>query len=84
MARIDQKTMRIVHSLSIAAFLGLASYLQMEQTVTLEADGSGKLTFEVTARIRAEDIKTPEDLVRRLAPRFEVIFDASGCQLPLA
>jgi len=38
---------------------------------------------EATARIRAEDIKTPEDLVRRLAPRFEVIFDATGCTLPL-
>jgi hypothetical protein len=39
---------------------------------------------EVTARITAEQIKTPEDLVRRLAPRFEVIFDAAGCSLPLA
>lgn len=34
---------------------------------------------EVTAVVKAEQIKTPEDLVRRLAPRFEVIFDASGC-----
>lgn len=38
---------------------------------------------EVTARITAEQIKTPQDLVRRLAPRFEVIFDATGCKLPL-
>ncbi len=38
---------------------------------------------EVTARITAADIQTPEDLVRRLAPRFEVIFDATGCKLPL-
>ncbi len=38
---------------------------------------------QVTARVTAEQIKTPEDLVRRLAPRFEVIFDASGCKLPL-
>jgi hypothetical protein len=38
---------------------------------------------EVTARITAEQIKTPSDLVRRLAPRFEVIFDATGCSLPL-
>jgi hypothetical protein len=38
---------------------------------------------EVTARITAEQIKTPQDLVRRLAPRFEVIFDAKGCKLPL-
>jgi hypothetical protein len=38
---------------------------------------------EVTATITAEQIKTPQDLVRRLAPRFEVIFDASGCSLPL-
>jgi hypothetical protein len=38
---------------------------------------------EVTARITAQQIQTPEDLVRRLAPRFEVIFDATGCKLPL-
>jgi hypothetical protein len=38
---------------------------------------------EVTATITAEQIKTPQDLVRRLAPRFEVVFDASGCSLPL-
>ena len=38
---------------------------------------------EVTARITGAQIKTPEDLVRRLAPRFEVIFDATGCKLPL-
>lgn len=34
---------------------------------------------EVTARITAGQIRTPEDLVRRLAPRFQVVFDASGC-----
>lgn len=50
MPRVDQKILRIVHSLSIAAFLGLASCLQMEQTVTLSADGSGKLTFAMTMR----------------------------------
>ena len=38
---------------------------------------------EVVARVTAEQIKTPQDLVRRLAPRFEVIFDASACKLPL-
>lgn len=38
---------------------------------------------EVTARIRAEQLRTPEDLIRWLAPRFEVIFDATGCKLPL-
>lgn len=38
---------------------------------------------EVTARIAAEQIKTPQDLVRRLAPRFEVVFDGKGCKLPL-
>lgn len=38
---------------------------------------------EVTARITGAQIQTPEDLVRRLAPRFEVIFDATGCKLPL-
>jgi len=38
---------------------------------------------EVTAHITADQIKTPQDLVRRLAPRFEVIFDATGCKLPL-
>jgi hypothetical protein len=38
---------------------------------------------EVTARITAAQIATPQDLVRRLAPRFEVVFDATGCSLPL-
>jgi hypothetical protein len=36
---------------------------------------------EVTAQITADQIKTPKDLVRRLAPRFEVIFDARGTKL---
>ncbi|HEX5054330.1 MAG TPA: hypothetical protein VFZ65_21305 [Planctomycetota bacterium] len=38
---------------------------------------------EVEARITAAKIQTPGDLVRWLAPRFEVIFDATGCKLPL-
>lgn len=38
---------------------------------------------EVTARVTADQIKTPQDLVRRLAPRFEVIFDATGTKLTL-
>lgn len=37
---------------------------------------------EVTARITAEKLRTPEELIRWLAPRFEVIFDATGCKLP--
>lgn len=46
-------------------------------TRTLELTGEN----EVTARITAEQIATPEDLVRRLAPRFEVVIDGSGCTL---
>lgn len=38
---------------------------------------------EVVARVTADQIKSPQDLVRRLAPRFEVVFDATGCSLPL-
>jgi hypothetical protein len=38
---------------------------------------------EVTATITAEQIQTPEDLVRRLAPRFEVVFDAKDCKFGL-
>ncbi|MCA8964405.1 MAG: hypothetical protein H6838_03510 [Planctomycetes bacterium] len=38
---------------------------------------------EVVAHVTAADIRTPENLVRWLAPRFEVIFDAAGCKLPL-
>lgn len=38
---------------------------------------------EVTATITAEQIQTPEDLVRRLAPRFELVFDAKDCRLGL-
>lgn len=36
---------------------------------------------EVTARVTAKQIKTPKDLVRRLAPRYQVIFDATGTTL---
>ena len=36
---------------------------------------------EVVARVEADQIKTPADLIRRLAPRFEVIFDARGTAL---
>jgi hypothetical protein len=38
---------------------------------------------EVTATIAAAQIQTPEDLIRRLAPRFEVIFISKDCKLPL-
>jgi hypothetical protein len=38
---------------------------------------------EVTARVAAAQLATPQELVRRLAPRFEVIFDATGCSLDL-
>jgi hypothetical protein len=38
---------------------------------------------QVTARIKAEQIETPADLVRRLAPRFEVVIEGQGCTLPL-
>ncbi len=38
---------------------------------------------EVTVHVTAATVRTPEDLVRWLAPRFELIFDASGCSLPL-
>jgi len=36
---------------------------------------------EVTAKVTAEQIKTPKDLVRRLAPRYEVFFDVRGTAL---
>ncbi|MSR39453.1 MAG: hypothetical protein EXS02_11540 [Planctomycetes bacterium] len=52
----------------------------IEFTRNLELTGP----CEVTARITAEQIKTPEDLVRRLAPRFELIFDSSSCTFPVA
>ena len=37
---------------------------------------------EVTAHLTSARIETAHDLVRWLAPRFEVIFDAKGCTLP--
>jgi hypothetical protein len=37
----------------------------------------------VTARVKAAQIETPADLVRRLAPRFEMVIEAPGCTLPL-
>ena len=33
----------------------------------------------VTARVTAEGIDRPEDLIKLLAPRYEVIFDARDC-----
>jgi len=36
---------------------------------------------EVVARVTSAQIKTPQDLVRRLAPRYVVVFDASGTTL---
>ena len=38
---------------------------------------------EVVAKVTAAQIRTPEDLVRRLAPRFQVVFDARGCTIPI-
>lgn len=35
---------------------------------------------EVSAHVTFADIRTPQDLLRRMAPRFEVIFDAKGCR----
>lgn len=35
---------------------------------------------EVTAKITADQILTPEDLVRRLAPRYQAVFDAHECK----
>jgi hypothetical protein len=34
---------------------------------------------EVTARVTAAQIQTPADLMRRLAPRFQAVFDARDC-----
>ena len=38
---------------------------------------------EVVAHITAEDLRSPQDLMRRLAPRYQVIFAAGGCSIPL-
>lgn len=51
----------------------------LQWTRTLERTGD----CEVLAKVSAAEIKTPEDLVRKLAPRFEVVIDASGLKLPL-
>lgn len=37
----------------------------------------------VTARVRAEDIRTPGDLVLALAPRYEVLIDGQACTFAL-
>ncbi len=47
----------------------------LRYTANLEQTGE----CEVTAKITAEQIKTPEDLVRRLAPRYQAVFDAREC-----
>ena len=41
----------------------------------LEKDGPRR----VTARVTEKGIERPEDLIKLLAPRYEVIFDARGC-----
>jgi len=51
----------------------------IEYTRNLELTGER----EVTAHVTAEQLRTPEDLVRRLAPRFEVVFDSSACKFPV-
>lgn len=51
----------------------------LQWTRNLEKTGE----CEVTARITAEQIATPADLVRRLAPRFQVVFDAAGTTFPV-
>jgi hypothetical protein len=51
----------------------------LRMTRNLEQTGERR----VTARIKAEQIETPADLVRRLAPRFEVVIEGQGCTLPL-
>lgn len=51
--------------------------LQWTKTLERSADR------EVTAAVKAEQIRTPEDLVRRLAPRYEVVIDGTGITLPL-
>ncbi len=38
---------------------------------------------QVTARVKAAQLATPADLVRWLAPRFEVVIEGTGCTLPL-
>lgn len=45
---------------------------------TANLDQTGEC--EVTAKITAEQIRTPEDLVRRLAPRFQAVFEAKDCK----
>jgi len=40
-------------------------------------------TDAVTARVRAEDIRTPSDLVLALAPRYEVLVDGRQCTFAL-
>jgi hypothetical protein len=51
----------------------------LQWTKTVERTGD----CEVVATVRAEHLRTPEDLVRKLAPRYEVVIDGSGVTLPL-
>jgi hypothetical protein len=51
----------------------------LQWTKTVERTGDQ----EVVATVKAEQIKTPEDLVRKLAPRYEVVIDGTGVTLPL-
>ena len=39
---------------------------------------------EVTARVNSAQIRTPEDLVRRLAPRYQVVFSAEDCTIEVS
>ncbi|GAB4153361.1 MAG: hypothetical protein Fur0037_22200 [Planctomycetota bacterium] len=51
----------------------------LKWTRTVERTGENRVSVAVTS----ESIKTPEDLVRRLAPRYEVVIDGRGLSLPL-
>jgi hypothetical protein len=35
----------------------------------------------VVASIQGKDIRTPQDLIRRLAPRYQVVFAGKGCSI---
>ena len=50
MPMADQRCMHCLRSLALLLFLPLGACLEMEQTITVEADGSGKQTMKMAMR----------------------------------
>lgn len=71
-----QKRRQQLHGLDVTLRFRLPGAV-LRYTRNMEQTGPN----EVTARVTSAQIRTPEDLVRRLAPRYQVVFASAGCTI---